>query len=51
MKACLEVSKVFGPYALRFLYPRVMGKVCHRYVKGGQMEAIPEFEAEKPICG
>ena len=49
MEACLEASKVSGPYALGFLCPRVPSKVCHRYVQGGQMEAIYEFETEKPI--
>ena len=44
MEACLEESKVSGPYALGFLCPRVLGKVCHRYVKGGQMEAISELK-------
>ena len=51
MEACLEASKVTRPYALGFLCPRVPGKVYHRYVQGGQMEAIFEFEAEKPISG
>ena len=40
MEACIEASKVFGPYALGFLCPIVPGKVCHRYVQRGQMEAI-----------
>ena len=51
MEACLEASKVSKPYALGFLCLRVPGKVCHRYVQGGQIEAISEFEAEKPISG
>ena len=50
-KLCLEASKVSGPYALVVLCPRVKGKVCHQYVQGGQMEAISEFEANKPING
>ena len=51
MEACLEASKVSRLYALGFICTRVPGKVCHQYVQGGQMEAIFEFEAKKPISG
>ena len=51
MEAYLEASKLSRPYALGFLCPRIPGKVCHRYVQGGQMEAISEFEADKHISG
>ena len=51
METYLEASKVSGPYALRFLCPRVLDKVSHRYVQGGQMEAFYEFKVDKPISG